>query len=97
MTSTLTQQIREFMFCLLALHRPLADELHARVNWRSWQTSVIASCDLLRTRLSDAYADDPETPFFRRHRLHYRVSVEPGAPTNNLYVGAAAARANRRA
>ena len=30
MTSTLTQQIREFMFCLLALHRPLADELHAR-------------------------------------------------------------------
>lgn len=85
-THVLTQQIREFMFALLAHDRPLADELCARVPWRSWQASVVAINDLLRQRLSDAYrTGGSDVPFLRRHQVHYRVASDASAPRNNLY------------
>lgn len=85
-TSTLTQQIREFMFALLDDETPLRDELHARVPWHPWQHSVVAISDLLRQRLSAAHAQDGGAlPFNRRHEVHHRVSIESRAPTNNLY------------
>lgn len=83
-TNMLTQQIREFMFALLDRNRPMYNELCARVQWRTWQHSVIAISDLLRGRLSDAYSAS-SVPFLRRHHIHYRVGNETNAPTNNLY------------
>lgn len=85
-SGTVTQQIRDFMMELLARDKPLHDELCVRVQWRSWQQSVVASTDLLRTRVTEAAANDEHgRPFLRQHVAHYRVSNENNAPTNNLY------------
>lgn len=85
-TGTLTQQLREFMFALLARNRPLLDEISARVEqWHAWQASVIGISDHLRTRLSDAYVDGSGVPFLRRYRVHYLVGADPASPTNNLF------------
>lgn len=83
-TSALTQHIREFMFHLLEIDKPLLDELTARVQWRPWQRSVVANSDMLRSRLS-LVTTQHGMPFTRQHRVFYAVSQDKDAPTNNLY------------
>lgn len=83
-TSALTQHIREFMFHLLEIDKPLLDELTARVQWRPWQRSVVANSDMLRARLS-LVATQHGVPFTRQHRVFLAVSQDKDAPTNNLY------------